>query len=235
MLHSSTLLSLTSSSKSELLLDRLMLVCSTVILKFVTINNVCSVLTDAAYYHSDVLVERLEHYMACNMETLLESHMLEDLQFSLVKRLATYVRSLQSIKQPYTRSNELVDKAMEKHADWLALQDFPTPIVRSEAKRNAPGQVKMSPPAQPSSPGKRSRKRSGGLSLPSPLSTPVLAPMTPVRLPALPGTTAVAGEDIFEMDFGEPVIPVKHVPGVSSTASTPAVPWRSSVATSATR
>ena len=138
--------------------------------------------------------------MACNMETLLESHMLEDLQFSLVKRLATYVRSLQSIKQPYTRSNELVDKAMEKHADWLALQDFPTPIVRSEAKRNAPGQVKMSPPAQPSSPGKRSRKRSGGLSLPSPLSTPVLAPMTPVRLPALPGTTAVAGEDIFEMD-----------------------------------
>ena len=155
MLHSSTLLSLTSSSKSELLLDRLMLVCSTVILKFVTINNVCSVLTDAAYYHSDVLVERLEHYMACNMETLLESHMLEDLQFSLVKRLATYVRSLQSIKQPYTRSNELVDKAMEKHADWLALQDFPTPIVRSEAKRNAPDQVKMSPPAQPSSPGKR--------------------------------------------------------------------------------
>ena len=37
--------------------------------------------------------------------------------------------TLQARKQPFTRSNSLVDNALKEHADWLALEDTPVPIV----------------------------------------------------------------------------------------------------------
>lgn len=221
--------------QSELLLDRLMLICSAVILKFININNVCSVLTDAAHYHADVLVEKLEHYMSCNLETLLVSRMLDELQFSLVKRLSAFVRTLQDRKQPFARSNTLVEKAMEKHADWLALQDIPTAIVRSDVKKGSLAQTKMSPPS-PGGAGKRSRRRSGGVALPSPLTSPLLAPVTQARLPIVP-----AGDDIFEMDVGEPdshpVQPSAHSDAAASSAPASGAigPWKSSASGSANR
>lgn len=54
----------------ELLLDRLVLVCSTVILRHTTIYNVCSLLDSAGFYNAYALRDSLQHYIAQNMETM---------------------------------------------------------------------------------------------------------------------------------------------------------------------
>ncbi len=77
-----------------------MLVCSSVMLRHITILNVCSVLADATYYHAIELVTSLQGYMARNMETLLESRMLDDFPGYLIKQLAAFVRKKQAEKLP---------------------------------------------------------------------------------------------------------------------------------------
>jgi inhibitor of Bruton tyrosine kinase len=97
--------------------------------------------------------------MAVNMETLLESQMLDDLTPDLVDQLGCFIRRQQTGKSPISRSNVLVNKAMANHADWLALQDIPQPIVRS----NRHGFHK-SPNLSPPSPRRIPRRPSGLLS-----------------------------------------------------------------------
>lgn len=115
--------------QNELLLDRLVLLCSAVILDYSNINNACYVLADATYFHAQQLVERLQAYMAVNMEVLLESHMLDDLAPALVKQLAQFVRREQAERAPVSRTNRLGSAALVKQAEWLALQDIPEAIV----------------------------------------------------------------------------------------------------------
>ena len=116
------------------MLDRLSLLCSVVILRHININNVCSVLTDASYFSANQLIASLQGFVARNLETLLESRMLDDLQSFVVKHLATFIQSLHAKKLPLTRSGALIKKASEKYGDWLSLQDIPQPIIRSIAK-----------------------------------------------------------------------------------------------------
>ena len=105
--------------------------CSAVLLRHVSITNVCSLLVDATHYHAKSLVDSLQEFMAVNMECLLESRLLDDMAPDLVKQLSNFVRNEQAKKLPISRSNILVDMLMVEHGEWLKLQDIPQPIPRS--------------------------------------------------------------------------------------------------------
>jgi hypothetical protein len=117
--------------QNELLLDRLVLLCSSVILAHVNVNNACFVLSESTHYQVQPLVEKLQEYISVNMETFLESRLLDDIPYSLVKQLSKFVRQRQMEKAPFSRGSTFVDKAMRKHAEWLVLQDIPETVVRS--------------------------------------------------------------------------------------------------------
>lgn len=119
------------SFQNELLLDRLVLICSTIILNHLSLTNACFILSDATYLHAEQLIERLQTHMTINMELFLTTGMLNDIPNYLVKHLALYARQKQEEKSPVSRSNRLALDAMVIHADWLALQDIPHPIPRT--------------------------------------------------------------------------------------------------------
>lgn len=171
-------------TQTELLLDRLVLTCSAIILRHVNITNVCSLLSDAMFYHATHLVERLQQYAAINLECLLESRLFDDTAPDLIKRLSIFVRSEQAKKLPVSRSNRLVDEATTKNIEWLKLQDIPQPIVRSSKAILA---IRYSPRLSPVAPtiGKPNARRS-----------PPTAPVTP------PPSKAIdrLGDEIFAMD-----------------------------------
>lgn len=194
-----------------------MLICSWVIIRRVWINNVCSILTDATHYHARPLVRLLQEYLAINMEVFLESRMLEDLAAEHIKQLSAYVRAEQTRKYPVSRSTRIVDKAMETWGVWLALQDFPQPIVptaRSAAFRDS---AKLSPPG----PSKRGNRQS---SVPS---SPMLRPTFSAR----PVTTGIPDDEMFLMDEPEsapqPPPTPPRVPGGESSSAKAASGWKS--------
>ncbi|CAK5265304.1 unnamed protein product [Mycena citricolor] len=167
------------AAANELLLDRLLLLCSSAILKWVDINNVCYILTDASHFHAQQLVESVQGYMVANLETLLESRILSDLTPALIKQLSVFLVRHQEQKSPTVRRNVLAIGALEKHADWLAIQDFPEPIIPSTKRKT------------PSSPELLAKRRSSKTTLTT----------------TCPTVAAAAIDDIFEMDNDEIVLP----------------------------
>jgi inhibitor of Bruton tyrosine kinase len=161
-----------------LLLDRLLLICSSIVVKYVTINNISAIYMEAASLNCDQLMNSLHQYIAVNMETLLEARLLDDLPPRLVKQLAEAVRLHQAAKSPFTRLQLPINLATAVHdcRVWLAAQDIPYPIVRSKRKL----QTNSSP--------KASRK--------PPLST------SPGCKPTIPPTPRLSDtcEDLFCMD-----------------------------------
>ncbi|PIL24898.1 hypothetical protein GSI_12785 [Ganoderma sinense ZZ0214-1] len=197
---------------NELHVDRLVLICSWVVMKRVWINNVCSVLTDAMHYNATALVRLAQEYIAVNMEVFLESRMLDDLASDLVKQLSTFVRAAQTRKYPLSRSTRIVDKAMEAWGGWLALQDIPPQIVptsRAGAFRDSP---KLSPPG----PGKRTTKRSDA----SAPNSPMLRPTFSNR----PVATGIPDDEMFMMDETDAATSAPALPGVSAPGIPPRVP-----------
>ncbi|KAF7311367.1 hypothetical protein MKEN_01038600 [Mycena kentingensis (nom. inval.)] len=175
------------AAATELLLDRLVLLCSEVILRWVDINNACYIVSDASHFHARQLVESVQGYLAANMETLLESQMLSDLTPTLIKQLSAFVAKKQAEKSPKTRTGFIINRAMRAYGEWLALQDIPEPIAPSS---RLPGRkVPLSPDSQP--------KRK-----PSFPSSPFIAPQA--------SSTAI--DDIFEIDVGEVDVSVAHTP-----------------------
>ncbi|RDB25530.1 BTB/POZ domain-containing protein 1 [Hypsizygus marmoreus] len=174
------------AAANELLLDRLILLCSSVILQYTNIQNACYVLADATYLHAQQLTERIQSLIAVNMELFLDSGMLDDIPISLVKELAQFIRAKQEEKSPISRSGRLTNEAMEKHADWLALQDIPTTIPRSNhvALRKGSANLQLSP-------SNKKTPRLGPSSSPHP--SPSIRPQRVIRRPP-------SGDDIFAMD-----------------------------------
>ncbi|KAJ7137732.1 hypothetical protein C8R44DRAFT_766051 [Mycena epipterygia] len=197
------------AAATELLLDRLVLLCSAVILRWTDINNVCYVLADASHFHAQQLVESIQEYMGANLETLLESRMLDDLTPALIKQLSKFVARKQAEKSPRARSNFMMDRAMAIHGDWLALQDFPEPIIPSSrfpARRES-----LSP-----EPSKRRRSRTASLS-----NSPEIV--------AQASSSAI--DDIFEMDDTESVVlPEPSVPIDNAVAASAVPVWKASSA-----
>ena len=163
-------------------MERLVLVCASVILARCNLHNACSILEDATYYHIEPLVERLQEYLATNMETFLESHMLDEISDPLVKQLEQFVRTRQLEKSPFTRSDSFVNQLMEKHAGWLGELDD---IVRTASEEPSKDGIPV-------------------MTIPKPLLA-----MKPAFASQVSGNTlrrSPSGDDIFVMD--EPEKPV---------------------------
>ncbi|KAH9041005.1 hypothetical protein EDB85DRAFT_1858258 [Lactarius pseudohatsudake] len=194
------------SAANELLLDQLLLICSSILVKYVTINNISAVYVEAASLHCEQLMDSLHQYMSVNMETLLEARLLDDLPPRLVRELSSAVRGYHAVKSPFSRMELPVNLAAAVHAhhEWIAEQDIPGPIVRSQSK----SQPKLSP--------KASRKPS--------------LPTSPGSKPTLPRTPLLSnpGEDLFAMD--EALVPPLNLDATASTdelGPTPKVgPWK---------
>lgn len=177
------------------------------------------------------------------METLLESRMLDDLPNDIIKQLGAFVRERQAEKLPIARSNVLVNKAMDIHAEWLALQDIPQPIVRSKASVAFHRSPKLSPINGKS----MSRRQSVGQLGPlSPMSSPnfVIAPSPTARAVSTSaagnnvGNRRSAGDDIFAMDdadgipalnLEEPRMPVTYEVPSSVTPPSGGAPWKGKI------
>ncbi|KAG2012110.1 ankyrin repeat domain-containing protein 28 [Coprinopsis cinerea AmutBmut pab1-1] len=186
------------AAASELLLDRLILICSSVILTFLDIHNCCYILSEASYYHAYQLINSVQEYMAANMESLLEMGMLDDLPYSLVKQLSKFIKERQLEKSSFSRTDVYLDGLLAKHWDWLEGQDIPVPYVRSGKQHPSRelAKTRLSPPVPPKE-----------------------VPSTPSKQLKIP-TSAVqrrpSGDDLFAMDLGEPATQ----PSQSST------PWK---------
>ncbi|KAG2131671.1 hypothetical protein DEU56DRAFT_454262 [Suillus clintonianus] len=202
------------SAANELLLDRLMLLCSQVILKHLDVYNVCYLLTDATHINATHLVERLQSYITANLEMMLEGRMLEDLELSVVRQLSEYICSAQMTKSPVSRSNLLANKALRKHAEWLAQQDIPVvfaPVERSQVHRDSSKLL-------PSSPMRT-----------HPISSPSVRPAA--DLPKAVDTGPL-GDDLFTMD-GVPyldIAPDHPVPTVAEPSG-PVPVWKRPIST----
>ncbi|EJU03260.1 hypothetical protein DACRYDRAFT_115464 [Dacryopinax primogenitus] len=132
---------------SELLLDKLMLVCSSVILRHVNLYNIPSLLADAAHLSAKPLLNSLCGYLAMNLESVMESRLLDDMPRDLLGKVGEYIRSLQAERSPVARSGILIEEAMKTNMDWSSMEDFPQPIQRSWKKM-----VKPSPKLSPINP-----------------------------------------------------------------------------------
>ena len=140
--------------------------------------------------------------MARNLETLLESRMLDDLPADLIKQFSAFIREEQQRKSPLSRSTRLVDAAMAKNKAWLELQDFPQPIVRSVTTARPP-------PV--------GRKRSVGA---SPVDSPAVRPLTSCRPTQAVQAQDGADDGVFVMDGVDAIPPLSlGQPQVSKSAS----------------
>jgi hypothetical protein len=162
------------------------LLCSAVVLKHANVYNALYILAEATHLHAEQLAERLQCYLIVNMELFLDSGMLDDIPAGLVKLLSRFAQQKQVEKSPISRSSILAQKAMKIHAEWLALQDVPSTIVRTIhlSSRKSLTNVKLSPSGH-------SRKT---LRPPiSPLQSPIIQPAKSIR-------RHPSGDDIFTMD-----------------------------------
>ncbi|GJE98463.1 hypothetical protein PsYK624_146950 [Phanerochaete sordida] len=112
---------------NELLLDRMVLLCSRVVQQRITIANATSILADASLFHATALVQSVQGYIARNLETLLECRLLDALPADLVKQLAAFVRTAQEAKAPVA----LAAAALARHA---TAQPRPTPVHPAEKR-----------------------------------------------------------------------------------------------------
>ncbi|KAG8892824.1 hypothetical protein FRB99_002421, partial [Tulasnella sp. 403] len=133
------------AAANELLLDQLILICSRVIMRHVSVNNVCSLLRDAILFSATHLIQSLQHYIGLNLEFMLYRGLLSDYPPEALKDLSTFIRAEQFKKHPTARSNKIVNDVTTKWADWLALQDIPSPFYTRPSK----SLIKMSPKLSP--------------------------------------------------------------------------------------
>ena len=178
------------------------------------------------------------------MESFLESCILDEIPPTLVKQLAKFVRAKQMEKSPFSRSDAFVNEMMEKYAEWLAEQDVPEPIIRTNAL--------MVPHARASA-GSSSLKKGSSMEKISPSmlcrtkpSITVASPSTertarqPITTPQHMLRRLPLEDDVFIMDemytAHLPGTDVGSVPSASSSAtampiSVPAPPWKVSGST----
>jgi len=77
----------------------------------------------------------MQEYIAINLDSFLQGHLLEDVPYALVKQLARFVKGRQVEKSPFSRSDGFADEMLNKHAAWLEGQDIPGTIVRTITTR----------------------------------------------------------------------------------------------------
>ena len=215
--------------QNELLLDKLTLLCSSIIQRHITISNVCAVLVDATYFNATCLMRSLQGYIAKNLETLMESRLLDDLPYDVIKALSAYIRTQQTLKAPFVRNNGNLDVLMARWSAWFEMQDIPATIIpRTGPLPIRTVQTKPSPPipglSSPSNPGPVTPTKT------PPLSTVPHHPLTassPIMAPLKRKSSAVRDPDdgVFAMD-DDPPAPMAQ-PVVIPCDATRSSPWKS--------
>lgn len=114
---------------------------------------------------------------------MLESGLLDDMEEDVLLDLSRVISEKQGKKLSVSRSGLLIGQAMEKHREWLAVQDIPTPKVRQPWRWKPRSPVLTSTTTV--TPIKNGRRNS-----PSPVTSPELRPT--------PSSSAL--DDIFAMD-----------------------------------
>lgn len=171
--------------------------------KYVTINNISVIYVEAAFLHCPQLMDSLHQYISVNFETFLEARLLDDLSPRLVRQLASAVQGHQATKSPFSRLQLPIDLAASEnqHRQWLAAQDIPYPIIRSQ----------LSKVQQPKHSAKTSRKTK-----PSQPACPVRGGKPTVTASRIPGPLQAGGdEDLFCMD--EALVPPLNLNAGAST------------------
>lgn len=198
------------------------------ILSNTNISNACFILSDATHFRVLPLIAKLQEYISANLETFLESRILDDIPYTLVKQLALFTRARQTEKSPFARGDGFAQRLLARYADWIALEDWPEPIIWDPTRRkerDVSNAAKLSPNAitgsQASSPNKK--KAQGKMSAASALSA-VAASFTPkVTLRRPP-----SGDDIFAMD--EPEADLGSVPAPPPAETTSSPVWKARIA-----
>lgn len=187
-------------------------------IEYVTVNNISAIYVEAAFLHCPQLMDSLHRYISVNIETLLEARLLDELSSRLVRQLASAVQVHQATKSPFSRLQLPIDLAASEnqHREWLAAQDIPYPILRSQ----------LSKVQQPMHSSKTSRKTK-----PSQTASPTRGSKPTVAVSRTLGPFQASGdEDLFCMD--EALVPPLNLDSGTSTdelASNPKEgqgPWK---------
>jgi hypothetical protein len=157
------------------------LVCSRTIIRHCTVYNAAALACEASFYQATTLKLSVFDYIVACMETMLESGLLDEMHEDVLLELSRHIAAQQLRKLSVSRSNKLVNAAMDKHRDWLNVQDFPVPRVRQPWKW---------------------KPRSPGLSPVDLTSTPIRRRRTPspVTSPEIKATPGAVGDGMFTMD-----------------------------------
>ncbi|KLT41743.1 RCC1/BLIP-II protein [Cutaneotrichosporon oleaginosum] len=108
------------AAATELLMDRLVLVCSRVIAKHCNPFNAAALAVEASFYRAAALRTSIFDYISACMETMLESGLLDDMDDDVLRELSKTVAVKQGDKAVVPRSNILVDELMVKHRECAA-------------------------------------------------------------------------------------------------------------------
>jgi len=134
------------------------------------------------------------------METMLESGLLDEMDDDVLQELCGVIAKKQDVRLGVSRDGSLMDEAVGKWGDWLALQDIPQPRIRGPYKPRIMRSPKIEPTPTPAKP---SRRRGS----PSPVTSPEIKAQG-------------AGDDIFSMDEE----PSPMISGKASRTSRPMTP-----------
>jgi hypothetical protein len=159
------------------------------------VYNATALACEASFYQATTLKLSIFDYIIACMETMLESGLLDEMHEDVLLDLSQHITSQQLRKLSLSRSGKLVNAAMEKHKEWLALQDIPAPRIR-----------------QPW----RWKPRSPTLSPSDPTVTPVRSArktISPNLTPETRATSVPTGDEMFAMDDDIPTTPLSGSAG----------------------
>ncbi|GAA97267.1 uncharacterized protein L969DRAFT_91886 [Mixia osmundae IAM 14324] len=185
---------------NELLLDRLKSACSRVLLHFVHTHNLASILEEADIYDADTLRESCMLYASKNLETLLESRLLDNMSTHVLRGLSKRCSIAQSDRHPMSRTVRqiMIDELVARNAEYLASLDLgrELPSNARRWRRDQRSGISPMPAEMALSPGSSTYD--------SPAPSPAMRPAdrSPAASPAI--VPSSGNEDIFEMEL-EPV------------------------------
>ncbi|CAK7264963.1 hypothetical protein SEPCBS57363_001348 [Sporothrix epigloea] len=107
------------SIANELMLDRLSQICQLVIGQFATTRNVSHLLNTISVCSVSEFKDAALEYICLQMETMLENHLLDDLDEELFQDLDAVVRDNQLAQMPCARSGRAIDLLYQKYPELV--------------------------------------------------------------------------------------------------------------------
>ncbi|KAL1899776.1 hypothetical protein Sste5346_002642 [Sporothrix stenoceras] len=105
------------SIANELMLDRLSQICQLVIGQFATTRNISHLLNTISVCAVSEFKDAALEYICLQMETMLENHLLDDLDEELLQDLDAIVRDNQLTQMPFARSGRAMVELLQKYPE----------------------------------------------------------------------------------------------------------------------